>query len=316
MNKHLLSFAIPSSFIPHPSSFKRAPIGTRDQCSSKRCEQPSCCLKGKTIMFDKLVVSSRGRRRYRTSRFFLVTSLVYVFSAACAVALSVFISTPELADISAYQASNLIVPVARLGQPEPRPTYGQPVAAPRADYRNPMPLDQLLSDRSGAPASRVRLTGPPVAESITGDIGDPNGSPFVGGIPGVPGAGQYDDPNSTIGKPPEPDPPAPTLKPQASEPEKKIVRMASMVLQGKAIERPSPAYPPLARAAGVEGPVGIEIVIAPDGRVESARAISGHTLLVDVARETARRWRFEPTLLNGTPVRVIGTITFVFKLRE
>jgi protein TonB len=88
------------------------------------------------------------------------------------------------------------------------------------------------------------------------------------------------------------------------------------VLQGKAVARPLPPYPPLARAAGVEGSVAIEIVIALDGRVETARLMSGHPLLASAARETALRWRFEPTLLNGTPVRVIGTITFVFKLRE
>lgn len=278
----------------------------------EHCNKPSCCLKGKTIMFDKLVLSSRNRRKYRSARFFLVTSLVYLFSAACALALSVILSTPKLADVSAYQAANVVVPAARLEQPQSRPAYGQP-AAPRADYRNPMPLEELLSESSNATPSRVRLTGPPVIGPITGNIGDPNGSPFGGGVPGLPGAGNYGDPNSTIGKPPEP--PAPTIKPQAQEPEKKIVRLASVVLQGKAIAKPVPPYPPLARTAGVEGSVAIEIVIAPDGRVESARPMSGHPLLASAARETALRWRFEPTLLNNTPVRVIGTITFNFRLR-
>jgi outer membrane biosynthesis protein TonB len=34
------------------------------------------------------------------------------------------------------------------------------------------------------------------------------------------------------------------------------------------------------------------------------------------AIDAARRWRFEPTLLNGVAVRVTGVITFVFKLNE
>lgn len=265
-------------------------------------------------MFDKLVLSNRGRRKYTSLKFFLVTSLVYLLSAACALALSVMLSTPKLADVSVYQASNIVVPAARLEQPESEPAYGQPAVAPRADYRNAMPLDELLSKSDDTAPSRVRLIGPPVDGPVTGNIGSPNGSPFVAGMPGIPGAGQYTDSNSTIGKPPEPA--DSKVKQQAQEPEKKTVRLASVVLQGKAVERPVPPYPSLARTAGLEGTVAIEVVIALDGRVETARPISGHPIFVGAARETALRWRFAPTLLNGTPVRVIGTITFNFKLRE
>jgi outer membrane biosynthesis protein TonB len=42
--------------------------------------------------------------------------------------------------------------------------------------------------------------------------------------------------------------------------------------------------------------------------------VSGHPLLKEAAVAAARGWKFSPTLLTGTPVKVIGTITFNFNL--
>jgi protein TonB len=88
------------------------------------------------------------------------------------------------------------------------------------------------------------------------------------------------------------------------------------VLQGKAIERRTPIYPPLARQIHLQGDVSVEVIISPDGRVESARVVSGHPMFAQYAREAALGWRFEPTFLNGVAVRVTGVITFAFKLNE
>jgi TonB family protein len=88
------------------------------------------------------------------------------------------------------------------------------------------------------------------------------------------------------------------------------------VLQGKAIERRKPIYPKLAQQIHLQGDVSIEVMIAPDGHVESARIVSGHPMLSEWAREAALGWRFQPTLLNQVPVRVTGVIVFVFKLTE
>jgi protein TonB len=92
-----------------------------------------------------------------------------------------------------------------------------------------------------------------------------------------------------------------------------IQRVSGGVLSGKATSRPQPAYPPMARAAGVEGTVIVEVTVSESGSVISAKALSGHPLLRDAAVAAARNWRFTPTLLSGTPVKVIGTIAFNFK---
>jgi protein TonB len=85
------------------------------------------------------------------------------------------------------------------------------------------------------------------------------------------------------------------------------------VLSGKAIARPQPPYPQMARAAGIEGAVVVEVTVSESGSVISARAVSGHPLLRDAAVQAARGWRFSPTQLSGVPVKVIGTITFNFR---
>jgi TonB family protein len=92
----------------------------------------------------------------------------------------------------------------------------------------------------------------------------------------------------------------------------RIVRKAGGVLQGAATHRVTPAYPPLARAARVSGSVVVEVTVDEEGKVMSARAVSGHPLLKDASVAAARGWRFTPTTLNGEQVKVIGTITFNF----
>jgi TonB family protein len=93
-----------------------------------------------------------------------------------------------------------------------------------------------------------------------------------------------------------------------------VIRKSTGVLQNEALQRVEPVYPPLARAARVGGRVPVEIKIDEDGLVYDARALSGHPLLKDAALSAARQWKFKPTLLSGTPVKVIGTITFNFQL--
>jgi TonB family protein len=52
-------------------------------------------------------------------------------------------------------------------------------------------------------------------------------------------------------------------------------------------------YPELARRMNIAGKVKIEVVIAPDGRVRSVRAIGGHPILVQSCLEAVRDWKYE-----------------------
>lgn len=116
--------------------------------------------------------------------------------------------------------------------------------------------------------------------------------------------------------PVEPPPPAaaPTPAPTPKKPEGPI-RMPSSIISGKTIEKPAPPYPPIAKAAGIQGTVAVQIVIDEKGRVISARATSGPPLLMNAAVQAAYRASFTPTVLSGQPVKVTGSITYNFLLR-
>jgi TonB family protein len=54
----------------------------------------------------------------------------------------------------------------------------------------------------------------------------------------------------------------------------------------------APAYPELARRMNVTGKVKIEVIVAPDGHVKSARALGGHPLLVQACLDAIKEWKF------------------------
>jgi len=53
-----------------------------------------------------------------------------------------------------------------------------------------------------------------------------------------------------------------------------------------------PTYPPLARAAGVQGTVQVDVSTGSDGKVRSAKASGGRELINKAAEENMREWIF------------------------
>ena len=84
------------------------------------------------------------------------------------------------------------------------------------------------------------------------------------------------------------------------------------MLNDKAVSLPRPAYPAVAKAAGASGTVVVHVIVDETGKVTSAKAVSGHPLLQQAAVQAAYQARFEPTKLNGKPVKVSGTISYNF----
>jgi protein TonB len=88
------------------------------------------------------------------------------------------------------------------------------------------------------------------------------------------------------------------------------------VQAAKLIFGPKPPYPPLAKAARVQGTVRIQAIIAPDGNIGSLQVIGGPPLLVLAAKDAVSRWRYRPTLLSGKAVEVITEIDVNFTLSQ
>jgi len=86
------------------------------------------------------------------------------------------------------------------------------------------------------------------------------------------------------------------------------------VLNGKAISLPTPGYPDMARRMGIFGTVEVSVILDENGKVLSAKAMSGPGALRDAAVQAALRARFSPTKLSGQPVKVSGQINYKFSL--
>ncbi|HKP93259.1 MAG TPA: TonB family protein [Chthoniobacterales bacterium] len=86
-------------------------------------------------------------------------------------------------------------------------------------------------------------------------------------------------------------------------------------LKTKIVSNPQPKLPDAARNAKVSGPVRVEVTLDEKGNVLSAKPLSGNTMLQQAAVDSARKAKFKPTLLSGTPVKVTGVITYNFVLQ-
>ncbi len=94
------------------------------------------------------------------------------------------------------------------------------------------------------------------------------------------------------------------------------IKVSGGVLQGLAVKKIQPSYPAIAKAAGAEGTVQVQVTIDESGKVTAAEVISGHPLLRDAALDAAKGWAFKPTELSGTAVKAQGTLTFNFTLEK
>ena len=138
----------------------------------------------------------------------------------------------------------------------------------------------------------------------------------VGGVPGGVGGGAGGVLGGILGglrqaAPPPPPPPPPKPKPVLAP-----QRVGGNVMQASLIRQPKPVYPPLAKAARVQGTVKFEAQIAKDGTIQNLHLISGPPLLVQAAMQAVQQWQYKPTLLNGEPVEVITTIDVNFTLSQ
>jgi protein TonB len=256
-------------------------------------------------MFDTLVESSSHKKEgARTGMFFLITSLIYGAVLLAASVATIFMFSPGLVD--AFDVSTMLTPPPPpAAAPPPAPAQQQVVvkqveaptvfAPPKEPPKN-IPDPTTVKARPAVAA--VASTGVPG--------GVPGGTP--GGVPGgVPGGSGGEPP-----PPPPPPPPKPT--PEATPPPKQV-KVSGGVLQGNAIKRVQPPYPPIAKAARAQGQVQVQVTISEDGRVIAADVVSGHPLLRDAALQAARQWIFKPTELSGVPVKVQGILSFNFTLQ-
>lgn len=79
---------------------------------------------------------------------------------------------------------------------------------------------------------------------------------------------------------------------------------------------PSPSYPPLARARGLDGEVVLNVQILSDGRVGDVYVVSspGHPLLENEAIAAVKSWTFFPATEDGQAVSSNKKVRIPFRL--
>jgi TonB family protein len=155
-----------------------------------------------------------------------------------------------------------------------------PQDAPSADARNPHPV-QL----SPNPTSRSKSNAHSVSQVNTQ---------------------AYTDRPAYI-VPLSPNAPAPTAS-------NAIVTVPPSTMMAYAISAPRPTYPSH-RYSDSDSTVDVETTISKDGRVISARALTGTFDVRNAAVQAVKAWRFKPFVFNGDPVTVVTTFEFAFKAK-
>jgi TonB family protein len=86
------------------------------------------------------------------------------------------------------------------------------------------------------------------------------------------------------------------------------------VVGGQMLDKPAPTYPTIAKAAHASGDVLVQVIVDENGKVIAAKAIGGHPLLQAASVTAARNATFTAASVDGSPVKVLGTITYRFVL--
>lgn len=106
-----------------------------------------------------------------------------------------------------------------------------------------------------------------------------------------------------------------TLAPPADEPVPGVKDYVYHDEPPAVVTQVKPAYPDLARAAGVDGTVLLRVLVGKDGRVKDVHVDRSIALLDEAAVAAARQWVFTPALSNGHPVLVWVAVPVRFSLR-
>jgi periplasmic protein TonB len=248
-------------------------------------------------MFDKLVESTKQKQGGRARRLFLATSLIYAVALSSFGVMAIMGFSPALA--SEYSLIECLIP--------PPPPLGAPESRPKQTNLKPPPNTNFVD------LEKVKKL-PPLDWSDDIKIAPYQSVP--GAPPGMGPGHEAGTPGGTDTKEPPPPPPTPTpvAKPVATPVPDSVVRLTSVLTQGRALRKVEPPYPTIAKQTRVQGMVQVQIGISETGEVNDVILLSGHPLLRDAALRAAKQWLFIPTELNGRPVRAIGLITFNFKL--
>ena len=261
-------------------------------------------------MFNNLIESTSHAKEFkRRGSFLLFTTATYVVLFVITGVVSIYAYDAHL-DMQSTELELLtFVPLPPAEAPPdvirntirpPSNSDKPPTESMRIELLSSTSDPTHVPPRIGTVASPVPPARPDSVLGLT-NADPPTPVSSSRGVPGSTGSKPVVD---MADPPPPPAPHPPPVIP-------KVVK-ASVVLNSKALSLPKPSYPPLARQIKVQGMVTVQVLIDEAGKVISARAVSGHPLLIAEAQKAALQARFSPTTISDQPVKVSGVITYNF----
>jgi len=234
----------------------------------------------------------RKRKVFATTTSFIVNCLV----------IGIMLAVPLMFTDELPKAQLLTFLVA----PPPPPPPPPPPAAAEVHVVKQIQTDMLNSGQLRTPAKipqkiqMIKEDEAPPPMAATGGV--------VGGVPGgIPGGQLGGVIGSVISSSNAAVPKFVPVTPQR-------IRISQGVTRGLLVHREEPAYPPLARAARVQGEVVLSAVIDGNGQIQNLQLVSGHPMLAPAAIDAVKQWKYKPYFLNGEPVEVETTINVNFTL--
>jgi TonB family protein len=263
-------------------------------------------------MFSNLIESSSHAKEFkRRGSFLLFTTATYVVLFVITGVVSIYAYDTHLEQQN-LEIVTLLSPQEIVPEPVTRPIADPPRNISNArnnneafDVRRTPTAD--VNQPTLAPPDISTRPNPdlPVRQGVQFRIGETDSNTTIPGANrGVPvGNGS----NVPIVIPDDPPPaPAPVVP--------KIVKVSQQVLTSKALSLPKPPYPQMAKLSHIQGTVTVQVLIDETGKVISAKALSGHVLLIPDAQRAALQARFSPTTIGGVSVKVSGMIAYNFVL--
>jgi TonB family protein len=80
--------------------------------------------------------------------------------------------------------------------------------------------------------------------------------------------------------------------------------------------RVPPVYPPIAKAAHIQGTMVFDIRVGTDGKIESMKVVSGPAMLQQAAIDCLKQWKFRPFQKDGSLVAATGQMSIIFMLSD
>jgi TonB family protein len=93
-----------------------------------------------------------------------------------------------------------------------------------------------------------------------------------------------------------------------------IISVDEPTLDQHVDHRVAPFYPPIAKAARIQGTVVFQVQVGTTGKIESMKVVSGPLMLQQAAIDCLKQWTYHPFERSGKPVVATGSVSIMFSL--